>query len=165
MTSMNHKDTRWGPHKFFGPCGTPQRPRRDMIPTFLQRILIASSLLIILTPYVAHAALSEEQAIALANKELVKWRVHLPSWTVELQKSRTEWERKRSSWEEYTIKTNSTWPKARIAEIEKAMTGKEVWSVVYNRKVPPDAKVFHTHAIVFLDATTGEVLAVINPEE
>jgi hypothetical protein len=136
-----------------------------MKPTFLLRILIASALLIVTAIHVVHAALSEEQAIALANKALVKWGVDSPSWTVELQKSRTEWEKKRKSWEEYTKNTNSTWPKARIAEIDEALKGKEIWSVVYNRNTPPGVKAFHPHAIVFLDTTTGEVLAVINPEE
>lgn len=135
---------------------------------FLQRIFLASALLIILVPYVAHAALSEEQAIVLANKEIVKWGVTLTGWESIVDKDRRDWQLTRESWEEWvkTIgKGRTEETNARIAEIENSMKGREVWSVVYNRKIPPGAKVFHTHAIVFIDATTGEIIAVVNPEE
>ena len=54
---------------------------------------------------------------------------------------------------------------ARIEEIENAIKGKEVWLVVYRAVVPPGQKVFHTHAIVFLDAKTGDVLPIKHQEE
>lgn len=142
--------------------------RRNMTCTFLQRILIASALWIVPAPYVAQAALSEEKAIELANKEIVKWGVTLSGWESSLDKNRRDWQLTRESWEKWVAtvgKGRAIETNARIAELENSMKGREVWSVVYNRKVPPGTKVFHTHAIVFLDATTGDVIAVVNPEE
>ncbi len=139
-----------------------------MIAPILQRVLLMSALFIFPVIYVAHAALSEETAIKLANKEIVKWGVTLSDWESSLDKDRRDWQLTRESWEKW-VKTvgkgRAAETNARIAEIENSMNGREVWSVVYNRKVPPGAKVFHTHAIVFLDAANGDVIAVINPEE
>ncbi len=139
-----------------------------MMSTFLQRTLMAGVLLIVQAPYLAYAALAEEQAIALANKEIVKWGVALSDWESMIDKDRRDWQLTRESWEQW-VKTvgkgRVAETNARIAEIENSLKGREVWSVVYNRKVPPGTKVFHTHAIVFLDATTGDVIAVVNPEE
>lgn len=116
-------------------------------------------------PACAIEKLSDEQAIAIANKEIAKFNVDPSGWKVSLDKSGDEWVRKRRSWEDYLKSTSVTWPRDRIAEIEMAMKGKDIWLVVYDRLVPPGKRILHTHAIVFLDSKAGNILAVINPEE
>ena len=119
-------------------------------------------------PACAIAELSDQQAIVIANKEMAKFDVDPARWDVRLEKDRHDWQQTRESWEKWIAteargRTADT--RARIEEIETAMKRKEVWLVVYNRKVPPGQRVRHSHAIVFLDAKTGNILAVINPEE
>jgi hypothetical protein len=109
--------------------------------------------------------ISDEQALKIANKAISKFDVHSPQWVAHLDKTLKAWTLKRHSWEEYLASTKETWPRKRIEKIDAALKGKEVWLVAYNRLVSPGIKVFHTNVIVFLDAQTGAVLEIINPEE
>jgi hypothetical protein len=116
----------------------------------------------------ASAEISDQQALDSANKEIVKFHVNPPHWDMHIDKTLQDWRITRDSWENWVntvAKGRAADTYARIAEIEAAIKGKEVWLVVYKKLVPPGVRVFHTHAVVFLDATSGEVLAIINPEE
>jgi hypothetical protein len=116
----------------------------------------------------ASAEISDNQALELANKEIVKFYVDLQQWDAHIDKTLQDWRLTRDSWENWVksfAKGRAAETNARIAEIEAAIKGKEVWLVVYNRKVPPGMRIRHTHAIIFLNAENGEVLAVINQEE
>ena len=119
-------------------------------------------------PSCAIAELSDQQAIAIANKEMAKFDVDPAGWVIRLDKDSHDWQRTRESWErwiETAGKGRAADTKARIGVIEGAMKGKDIWLVVYNRAIPPGKHVLHNHAIVFLDSRTGKVLSVINPEE
>ncbi len=119
-------------------------------------------------PLRASGEISDQQALELANKEIVKFYVDPKHWDVHIDKTLQDWKLTRDSWEKWvnTLATGmAAETRARIAEIETAIKGKAVWLVVYNLKVPPGKRILHAHAIVFLDAETGEVLAVVNPEE
>lgn len=116
-------------------------------------------------PACAVAELSDHQAITIANKEMAKFDVDPSRWKVYIDKNGEDWVHKRRSWEDYMKSTSVTWPRDRIAEIEMATKGKDIWLVIYDRLIPPGKRILHTHAIVFLDAKNGDILAVINPEE
>jgi len=119
-------------------------------------------------PTKALAAITDQQALAIADKAILKFGIGPPYWTSQLEKSLDDWYRTRASWEKWFIrqpKERTAETKARIDEIESAIGGKEVWLVVYRAAVSPGQWVFHTHAIVFLDAKTGNVLNIINQEE
>lgn len=116
----------------------------------------------------ALAEITDKQALAIADKAVLKFGIGAPYWTSQLEKTLDDWYRTRASWEKWFRtqgKERTDDAKARIAEIEDALEGKKVWSVVYRAVVPPGQLIFHTHAIVFLDANTGDVLEIINQEE
>ncbi len=44
------------------------------------------------------------------------------------------------------------------------MAGRHVKAVVYNLVLPPGERALHPNAMVFVDANSGKVLAIIAPE-
>jgi hypothetical protein len=85
-----------------------------------------------------------------------------------VDKNLEDWNLTRASWEKRiraASKGRSEDIKARMREIENAIQGKEVWLIVYRYPVHPAQRILHTHAIVFLDSKTGDVLEIIHPEE
>lgn len=120
------------------------------------------------TPLRAAGEISEPQAIELANKEIVKYYVSSAQWNVSAEKDRHDWRVTREAWEKWVAtvaRGRAADTHARIEQIEPAIKGKDVWFVTYNRIIPPGQVPRHSHAIVFLDAKTSEILDVIHPEE
>ena len=119
-------------------------------------------------PTEALAKIPEWQAVAIADKAIVRHGVHVPPWVSKLEKDLEDWHRTRASWEKrlrVAAKGPSEVIEARIEKIEKAIKGKDVWLVVYRYPVHPAQRVLLTHAIVFLDSKTGDVLEIIHPGE
>jgi len=120
------------------------------------------------TPLHAVGEISESQAIELANKEAEKYHIHPAQWTIRAEKDPREWHVARKDWEHWVAtvaRGEAAHTNARIAKIENAIKGREVWFVTYKRIIPPGQVPHHSEAIVFLDAQTGTILDVINPEE
>jgi len=116
----------------------------------------------------AFAEIPEWQAVAIADKAIVRYRVQVPPWVSKVEKNLEDWDLTRASWEKRiraATKDRSKDIKARIGEIENAIKGKDVWLVVYRYPVHPAQRILHTHAIVFLDSKTGDVLEIIYSEE
>jgi hypothetical protein len=116
----------------------------------------------------AFAEIPVWQAVAIADKAIVRYRVQVPPWVSKVDKNLEDWDLTRASWEKRIRaagKGRSEDIKARIREIENAIKGKDVWLVVYRYPVHPAQRILHTQAIVFLDSKTGDVLEIIHPEE
>jgi len=116
----------------------------------------------------AFAEILEGQAYAIADKAIVKYRIHVPPWVSKVEKDLEDWYRTRASWEKrirVVGKGQSEAIKARIGKIENAIKGKDVWLVVYRYPEHSAQRISHTHAIVFLDSKTGDVLEIIHREE
>jgi hypothetical protein len=129
---------------------------------------LGACLLFAWDPTEAFAEIPEWQAVAIADKAIDRYRVHVPPWVLKVERDLKDWHLTRASWEKQirvVAKGRSEVIKGRIGEIEEAIKGKNVWLVVYRYPVHPAQRVLYTHAIVFLDAKTGDVLEIIRPEE
>jgi hypothetical protein len=116
----------------------------------------------------AFAEIPEWQAVSIADKAIARYQVYVPPWVSKVEKNLADWYLTRASWEKRikaASKGRSEEIKARIGEIENALKGKDVWLVVYRYPVHPAQRILHTHAIVFLDSKTGDVLEIIYSEE
>ena len=130
--------------------------------------ILGACFLLAWAPTGAFAEILEAQAYAIANKAMVKYRVHVPPWASKVEKDLQEWYLTRSSWERrlrLVGKDHSEAIKARIGKIENAIKGKDVWSIVYRYPGHSAQRTVHTHAIVFLDSRNGDVLEIIHREE
>ena len=119
-------------------------------------------------PTEAFAEILEKQAYAIADKAMVKHRVHAPPWVSKVEKDLEDWHRTRASWEKrirVVGKSQFEAIQARIGKIEYAIKGKDVWLVIYRYPEHSAQITLHTHAIVFLDSQTGDVLEIIHREE
>jgi hypothetical protein len=129
---------------------------------------LGACLLFAWDPTEAFADISVGQALAIADKAIVRHGVHVPPWVSKVDKVLEDWHLTRASWEKrirVAAKGRSEEIEARIVEIEKAIKGKDVWLVVYRYPANPAQRVLLTHAIVFLDSKTGDVLEIIHPGE
>jgi hypothetical protein len=134
----------------------------------LTALILGACFLLALTPTEAFAQISTEQALAIADKAIVRHGVHVPPWVSKVDKVLEDWHLTRASWVKQlrlATKGRSEVIEARIREIENAIKGKNVWLVVYRYPVHPAQRVLLTHAIVFLDSKTGDVLELIHPGE
>ena len=135
---------------------------------WLKMVVLGSYLLLGWSSTEAFAEIPEWQAVDIADKAIVKYRIQVPPWVSKVEKNLEDWYLTRASWEK-RIRTagkgRSEEIKARIGEIENAIRGKVVWLVVYRYPVHPAQRILHTHATVFLDAKTGDVLGITYPEE
>lgn len=116
----------------------------------------------------AFAEIPEWQAVAIADKAIVRYRVQVPPWVSKVEKNLQDWYHTRASWEKrirMVGKGHSEAIKARIGKIENAIKGKDVWLAVYRYPEHSAQRIHHTHAIVFLDSKTGDVLEIIHREE
>ena len=130
--------------------------------------ILGTCFLLALAPTEAFAEILEGQAYAIADKAIVKYRVHVPPWVSKVEKDLEDWHRTRASWEQrirVVGKGESEAIKARIGKIENAIKGKDVWLVIYRYPEHSAQRILHTHAIVFLDSKTGDVLDIIHREE
>jgi len=131
-------------------------------------LTLGACLLLAWDPTEAFAEILEGQAYAIADKAIVKYRVHVPPWVSKLEKDVEDWHRTRASWERrirLVGKGQSEAITAHIGKIENAIKGKDVWLVVYRYPEHSAERILHTHAIVFLDSKTGDVLEIIHREE
>ena len=129
---------------------------------------LGACLLFAWDPTEAFAEILEGQAYAVADKAMVKYRVHVPPWVSKVEKDLEDWHLTRASWEKrirVVGKGQSEAIKARIGKIENAIKGKDVWLVVYRYPEHSAQRILHTHAIVFLDSKTGDVLEIMHREE
>jgi len=119
-------------------------------------------------PTEAFAEILDGQAYAIADKAIVKYRVHVPPWVSKVEKDLEDWHRTRASWEKrirVVGKGQYQAIQARIGKIENAIKGKDVWLVIYRYPEHSAQRTLHTHAIVFLDSKTGDVLEIMHREE
>ena len=119
-------------------------------------------------PTEAFAEILEKQAYAIADKAIVKYHVHVPPWVSKVEKDLKDWHLTLASWEKrirLVGKGQTEAIKARIGKIENAINGKDVWLVVYRYPDHGAQRTLRTHAIVFLNAKTGDVLEIIHPDE
>jgi hypothetical protein len=119
-------------------------------------------------PTEAFAEILEGQAYAIADKAMVRHGVHVPPWVSKVEKDLEDWHLTRASWEKRiraVDKGSSEAIEVRIGKIENAIKGKAVWLVVYRYPEHPAQRILLTHAIVFLDSKTGDVLEIIHPGE
>jgi predicted GH43/DUF377 family glycosyl hydrolase len=129
---------------------------------------LGACLLFAWDPTEAFAEILEKQAYAIADKAMVKHRVHAPPWVSKVEKDLEDWHRTRASWEKrirVVGKSQFEAIQARIGKIEYAIKGKDVWLVIYRYPEHSAQRTLHTHAIVFLDSQTGDVLEIIHREE
>jgi hypothetical protein len=130
--------------------------------------ILGACLLFALAPTEAFSEILEGQAYAIADKAMVKYRVHVPPWASKVEKDLEGWHVTRSSWERrlrLVGKGHAEAITARIGKIENAIKGKDVWLVVYRYPEHSAQMIRHTLAIVFLDSKTGDVLEIIHREE
>ena len=130
--------------------------------------ILGACFLLAFAPTEAFAEILEKQAYAIADKAIVKYRVHVPPWASKVEKDLADWHRTRASWEKrlrLVGKGHAEAITARIGKIENAIKGKDVWLVVYRYPEHSAQRSHFTHAIVFLDSKTGDVLEIIHREE
>jgi hypothetical protein len=130
--------------------------------------LLSMVMVLACSPLRALGEISESQAIELANKEVEKYYINPAQWHIRAEKDRREWQATREAWEHWVAtvaRGGVAVYNARIAKIENAIKGREVWFVTYKRIIPPGQVPHHSEAIVFLDAQTGQILDVKNQEE
>jgi hypothetical protein len=129
---------------------------------------LAACFLLAWDPPKSFAEIREWQAVDIADKAMDRHGVHVPPWVSKVEKDLEDWHRTRASWEKQlrvAPKARSEAIEARIGAIEQAIKGKDVWLVVYRYPLHPAQRTLLTHAIVFLDSKTGEVLEIIHPGE
>ena len=129
---------------------------------------LAACFLLAWDPPKSFAEIREWQAVDIADKAMDRHGVHVPPWVSKVEKDLEDWHRTRASWEKnirVVGKGQSEAIKARIGKIENALKGKDVWLVVYRYPEHSAQRISHTHAIVFLDSKTGDVLEIIHREE
>lgn len=124
---------------------------------------------VLASPVCAVAEISEQMAIESAHKALVKSGDAPPGWTFYVDKELQRWQTLKSRWQESSIREKQLgredtdfgpW----LARMESVMEGKRVWAVVYKLTLSPGERAFHPNAMVFVDADSGRVLALIEPE-
>ena len=121
------------------------------------------------SPACVGAEIPDERAIQFANKAFVGEERLPQEWTFYLDKKLERWHWLKARWQECSVKDKElgredTVCGPDIAQMEFAMAGKHVWAVVYKRVLAPGERVFHPNAMVFVDADSGKVLAIISPE-
>jgi hypothetical protein len=115
------------------------------------------------------AEITDERTIQSANRAFVGEERLPPEWTFYLDKKLERWHWLKARWEECSVKDKKlgredTVCGPELAQMESAMAGKHVWAVVYKLVLPPGERAFHPNAMVFVDANSGKVLAIIAPE-
>lgn len=124
---------------------------------------------VLLWPVWAVAEISEQMAIESAHKALVKSGAPPPGWTFYVDKELKRWHHIKALWEKRSAREKQLgredtdfgpW----LAQMESVMEGKRVWAVVYKLTLAPGEKAFHPNAMVFIDADSGSVIALIEPE-
>jgi hypothetical protein len=115
------------------------------------------------------AQIADEKAIQSANTAFVGAEHLPPEWSSHLDKKLERWHWLKARWQECSVKDKKlgrvdTVCGPELAQMESAMAGRHVWAVVYNLVLPPGERALHPNAMVFVDANSGKVLAIIAPE-
>lgn len=130
---------------------------------------VVASLAISADPTCVKAEIPEPVAVESANKAFVKDGVLPPEWTLYIDKDLQRWHHIKSQWQKSLAKERQlgredaeleSW----LEQMESLMAGKHVWTVIYKLVLPPGERAFHPNATVFVDADSGRVLAIIEPE-
>ena len=132
--------------------------------------LTRAALICVLTgPIFAAAEISEQMAIESAHKAIAKYAVTPARWTFYVEKDLRTLQFYKSRWQESSLIERrlgledtdfGPW----LAQMESVTEGKRVWAVIYKLTLSPGERAFHPNATVFLDADSGRVLALIEPE-
>lgn len=133
------------------------------------QITVILLLSLVASPACVGVEIREERAIQSANKAFGGDESLLPEWTFYLDKKLERWHWLKTRWQECSIKDKKLGREDTVcgpdlAQMESAIAGRHVWSVVYKRVLVPGEEVFHPNAMVFVDADSGKVLAIIAPE-
>jgi|LNFM01.2.fsa_nt_gb hypothetical protein len=115
------------------------------------------------------AEITDERTIQSANKAFVGAERLPPEWSFHLDKQLEQWHWLKARWQECSVKDKQlgredTVCGPELAQMESALAGRHVWAVVYKLVLPPGERAFHPNAMVFVDANSGKVLAIIAPE-
>lgn len=132
--------------------------------------LTRAALICVLTDSVfAAAEISEQMAIESAHKAIAKYGVTTSRWTFHVEKDLRTLRDYKSRWAERSLKEQrlgredtdfGPW----LSQMESVTEGKHVWAVIYKLILSPGERAFHPNAMVFVDADSGKVLALIEPE-
>ena len=134
--------------------------------TWLSTVVLSC---VLASPVCAVAEISKQTAIESAHKAIAKYGVTPSRWTFYVEKELQRWLWLKSRWQESSIREKQLgredtdfgpW----LAQMESVMEGKRVWAVIYKLTLSPGEKEFHPNAMVFVDADSGSVLALIEPE-
>lgn len=120
-------------------------------------------------PICVKAEVSEQVVVEAATRFLVKDGVLPPEWTFQVDKDLQRWRHVKAQWQkslanERKLGREDAELESWLARMESVMAGKQVWAVVYKLTLPPGEQAFHHNATVFVDADSGRVLAIIEPE-
>lgn len=120
-------------------------------------------------PACVAAEITDERAIQSANIAFVGAERVSPEWTFHLDKKLERWDWLKARWQECSVKDKKLGREDAVcgpdlAQMESAMAGRHVWAVVYKRVLSPGEFSFHPNAMVFVDADSSKVLAIITPE-
>jgi hypothetical protein len=106
-------------------------------------------------------AIPQEQAIKIANRAVAE----LDPWYSDLSRFDIKIDDDQKHWKDYQSEVLSSQPregaKQKFAELNARLNGKIVWLVNYSPKQKPGSTIMDGGADVWVDATTGQVLAII----
>ena len=148
-----------------------------MIRLRLLGVLLIAQVLI--CPLTVGAEITGDRAVQAANKAVVGDEQFPPEWTlsvskniqwaVSLDKDLKMWQHIKAGWQKRSAREQQLgkeddafgpW----LTRMESVLVGKNVWGVVYKAVSQSKQLLLHPDAMVFVDADSGKVLAIISPE-
>lgn len=124
---------------------------------------------VLASPIYVAAEVSEKMAIESAHTAIATFGVTPSQWTFYVEKDHRTLQDYKTRWQERSLKEKQLgredtdfgpW----LARMESVTEGKRVWTVIYKLKLSPGQRALHPNAMVFIDADSGKVLALIEPE-
>ena len=120
-------------------------------------------------PVCAVAQISEHAATESADMVMARYGVVPPLWTSYIDHDLDRWQYIKALWQkrsatEKQLGREDTDFGPWLLKMESALAGRRVWAVVYKLTLPAGERAFHQNAMAFIDADTGVVLALIEPE-
>jgi len=100
---------------------------------------------------------------------MARYGVVPPLWTSYIDHDLDRWQYIKALWQkrsatEKQLGREDTDFGPWLIKMESALAGRRVWAVVYKLTLPAGERAFHQNAMAFIDADTGVVLALIEPE-
>ena len=133
--------------------------------TLLSSLLLAH---VLVSPITVGAEITDERAAQLAHKAFAGKEQLPPEWTFRLDKKLERWEWLKPRWQECSEKDRKLGREdicgAELAQMELALAGRRVWAVVYRSAPQVEELRLHPNAMVFVDADSAKVLAIITTE-